>query len=109
MPATLHFTTGAWSGRVIAIREPETRIGRDPELDIVVPPEDQRFVSRAHAIIAKTGGQYIARDLGSSNGTLVNGSLITQRVLADGDEIQFGRHGPIARFRSEATRTGTVL
>jgi S1-C subfamily serine protease len=101
MPATLHFTTGVWSGKEIALREPEARIGRDPSLDVVVPPQDQRFVSRVHAAIAREGADYVVRDLESSNGTYVNGTRITRAVLRDGDTIQFGRQGPVARFNCE--------
>src|SRR5688572_23105323 len=102
MPATLRFTTGAWSGRDVSLPEPEARIGRDPSVAVVIPPEDQRFVSRVHAAIIKEAGRYVAQDLESSNGTWVNGKRIQRVALADGDEIQFGRHGPVARFRCHA-------
>jgi S1-C subfamily serine protease len=100
MSAILRFTTGAWSGREIPLGGREIKIGRDPSLDVVIPPEDQRFVSRVHAVIAREGDNYIARDLDSTNGTFVNGTQIKSVVLSDGDEIQFGRQGPTARFGS---------
>jgi S1-C subfamily serine protease len=101
MPATLHFTTGSWSGKVIALPEPQATIGRDPALEVVIPLEDQRFVSRVHATIGKEGDRYVIRDRDSSNGTFVNRLRVQHAVLADRDEIQFGRQGPVARFRCD--------
>jgi pSer/pThr/pTyr-binding forkhead associated (FHA) protein len=106
MPAMLSFTTGAWRGLDVAIPDAGARIGRDAGLDIVIPPEDQRFVSRVHAVIRVEDGRYVIEDRGSTNGTLVNGREVTRAVLRDGDEIQFGRKGPVARFRARSTPAG---
>lgn len=100
MPAYLIFTTGSLAGTEIPLTESRCTVGRDPSVDIVVPAEDQRFVSRRHAVIVRDGSQIVVEDLGSSNGTLVNGHRVHRAALADGDEIQFGRMGPIARFVS---------
>ena len=48
-------------------------------------------VSRRHAEITLTNGGVRVRDLGSSNGTFVNGTRVTQSVAADGDVITFGK------------------
>lgn len=48
-------------------------------------------VSRRHAEVRFTGGQYVLADLRSSNGTFVNGSRIEQHVLTSGDQVQIGR------------------
>jgi hypothetical protein len=109
VPAKLRFTTGAWSGRDVALSEPEATVGRDPDLQVVIPPADQRFVSRVHATIRKDADRYVLQDRGSSNGTFVNGARITRTVLSDGDEIQFGRQGPLARFICDAAPAGTVV
>jgi S1-C subfamily serine protease len=103
MSATLRFTTGAWSGKEIRLRDGEVRIGREPNLDVVIPAEDQRFVSRVHAVIAREGDSYVVRDLESTNGTFVNGARVQSAVLSEGDEIQFGRQGPTARFATALT------
>ncbi len=61
-------------------------IGREESCDIVLP---SRQVSRNHARIRRSGGQHILEDLGSKNGTYVNGrELIEPYILQDGDEIQ---------------------
>jgi two-component system NtrC family sensor kinase len=48
-------------------------------------------VSRNHAEIIRRGDTYQVRDLGSSNGTFVNGRAINERDLITGDQIQIGR------------------
>ena len=47
-------------------------------------------VSRAHAELRLDGSEVRLTDLGSTNGTLVNGRRITSAVLADGDSIEVG-------------------
>lgn len=69
------------------LHEREVVAGRDPECDIVVPDEQ---VSRRHCLIQRTGKDYVVKDLGSSNGTLLNGRKITRATLSDGDEIRVG-------------------
>lgn len=63
-------------------------VGRSPSSDIVV---DEPFVSAAHARFTLQGPALVLEDLGSTNGTMVNGHLIDQPVtLRDGDEVQAG-------------------
>ena len=70
-------------------------IGRHPDNTVVVP-EPQ--ASRHHAEIAMQGGRWVIQDLGSANGTLVNGEKIGgPHVLKDGDQVEIGR----TRFQLE--------
>lgn len=63
-------------------------VGRVAEVDLRV---DDDSVSRRHAEIEAKGGEVVLRDLGSANGTTVNGSPIAEdTTLAPGDIIQFG-------------------
>ncbi len=62
-------------------------IGRSPENDIVV---DDRRVSRRHADMEHVEGRWIIRDLGSTNGSAVNGRLVRQAALRDGDRVSIG-------------------
>jgi hypothetical protein len=61
-------------------------IGREENCDIVL---SSRQVSRNHACIRRSDGRHILEDLGSKNGTFVNGHKLTEPyTLQDGDEIQ---------------------
>jgi pSer/pThr/pTyr-binding forkhead associated (FHA) protein len=71
-------------------------IGRRPESNIVLADPN---VSRNHAEIRPQGDGFVLVDLGSTNGTKVNGVRIDQHVLADGDELTFGN----TRMRFEAS------
>lgn len=71
-------------------------IGRVPES--VITLEDPN-VSRNHAEIRPQGGAFVLADLGSTNGTKINGVKVSERVLQDGDEMTFGA----TTFRFEAS------
>ncbi len=76
---------GAPSDRFDLDRD-EMRIGRHPDCDIVV---DAGAVSRYHAKLIHAGKDWSVEDLGSRNGTFVNGQLLTRpHVLAEGDRIR---------------------
>ena len=63
-------------------------IGRHADSDFVI---DDRTVSRRHAAIHNEGPEWILEDLGSTNGTRVNGERIaTRATIKPGDEIGFG-------------------
>lgn len=64
-----------------------TMIGRQSTNDIVVLTEK---ASRQHARITPSGRQFVLEDLGSSNGTFVNGIKIQRHTLEHGDEIRIG-------------------
>ena len=63
------------------------RIGRGPDCELVL--RDSR-VSRRHARLAARDGVLVLTDLGSTNGTRVNGHRITEVVLGEGDRIAIG-------------------
>ncbi len=56
---------------------------------------DRSSVSKLHCVIVKTDGLLFIRDLGSTNGTKVNGQRVTRGALLPGDELAFAN----ARFR----------
>ncbi len=62
-------------------------IGRLPECDVVI---DDRGASRHHAQVRISGGEATLTDLGSTNGTLLNGRQVQTRQLEDGDKITIG-------------------
>jgi hypothetical protein len=64
-----------------------TVLGRLPECDIMLNDSN---VSRRHAEIRPSGDGFVLVDLGSTNGSKVNGVRVSERLLADGDELAFG-------------------
>jgi hypothetical protein len=75
------------------------RIGRAPECELVLRDSS---VSRRHARVFARDGVLILTDLGSTNGTLVNGNRITEVALGAGDRIQIGESSLVV----EAAPTG---
>jgi pSer/pThr/pTyr-binding forkhead associated (FHA) protein len=67
---------------------PRMIVGRDQEADIRV---DEPLVSRAHARIEQRGDVYFVVDLGSTNLTRVNGDVVGECQLRNGDEVRFAR------------------
>lgn len=63
--------------------------------------EDALRVSSHHAEVMRRGDQYLLRDLGSTNGTLINGRRVVVGELAHDDLIEFGAGGPLLRFGVE--------
>jgi protein-tyrosine phosphatase len=64
-------------------------IGRHPENHLEIP---ESYVSRFHAVVEGEKEGFIIRDLGSKNGTLVNGKRISSHLLSDGDIVQIGEY-----------------
>ena len=86
--ASLLVVRGANVGTHYLIRQAKQRIGRDVHCEIHL---DDTETSRTHAEIQFVDGNYMLRDLDSSNGTFVNGSRIVEHQLFVGDRIQIGR------------------
>ncbi|MEX0657565.1 MAG: ATP-binding cassette domain-containing protein [Egibacteraceae bacterium] len=62
----------------------ELRIGRHPDNDVVL---DSTVVSARHAVVRRFGDSYELADLGSANGTFLNGAEVRRAELKDGDQI----------------------
>ena len=84
------------SGDRFMLTESVITIGRHPESNMVLADPN---VSRNHAEIRPQGDRYQVVDLGSTNGTRVNGVRVDKQTLQDGDEITFGN----TRMRFEAS------
>jgi pSer/pThr/pTyr-binding forkhead associated (FHA) protein len=75
--------------RVYDLSDPVIRVGRAPGLEIVI---DNVSVSRRQTEIRRDGAGWVVRDLGSANGTFLNGVRLTADMpLQAGDEITFGK------------------
>lgn len=90
----LRGVSGAYFGKIIPIRG-KLVIGRGSECDLIL---DEPEMSRRHAVIENFGDGIYLRDLGSANGTFVNGVQVRDAVLHPDDQIAFDRN----RFLLEA-------
>lgn len=93
-------TNGPQEGETITLWQDEITVGRATtnhqwEIGLLDPS-----VSRPHARLVRVEMRWMVQDLGSSNGTMVNNTTVTEkgRVLSDGDVIAFG--GTIVLFRA---------
>lgn len=84
VPETLTLVMGNTRKRVTAR---VTTLGRSRDCDLIVPDPN---VSRVHAEVRHIGMDYYLVDMDSTNGTEVNGQVITRHALADGDIIVMG-------------------
>ena len=100
MTAQFKFLSGARAGQVETFRKAYIGLGRHPLSDVRFDAERDLDVSSRHAAIVRHGATFRVRDLGSKNGTFVNGARVTDDVvLQDGDIIGFGPKGPAVEFR----------
>lgn len=84
----LRFISGKYQGGEYPLEEGrQIVIGRSSDLDMVLVEE---MVSRRHAQISMNGGVISIEDLGSTNGTFVNGEKIQRATLREGDRVLVG-------------------
>jgi len=79
---------GPNAGSTFALDTASTSIGRHPDSDLFL---DDVTVSRRHAVIRRADDGYEISDVGSLNGTYVDGERIDTVPLEDMDEVQIGR------------------
>jgi serine/threonine protein kinase len=87
-PATAPVVLAGAVGELFPLSEEITVIGRSAECDLVLRAPD---VSRRHCRIVRTPGQVTVEDLGSLQGTWVNGSRVARAQLRDGDRLEIAR------------------
>lgn len=89
MQVNLRVLAGPYKGRVFPFDEHDTfLIGRNNEANLCLP--DDRFFSRNHCLLEIDPPRCFLRDLGSTNGTFVNGKRVSETFLKHGDHIQGG-------------------
>ena len=86
--AMIFIARGANKGSRFLVTSDGATIGRSSTSSIFL---DDVTVSRAHATISKSEGNFILRDAGSLNGTYINNVSVTEHTLVSGDEFQIGK------------------
>ena len=88
LPMFVVTSDGPLRGRILVVDDDELVLGRREGSDLLLPDP---HVSRAHAVIRKSGGAVWLEDLGSTGGTAVNGEAVTgSQALKHGDTVRFG-------------------
>jgi S1-C subfamily serine protease len=96
---TLRVLSGSRSGFVFAPAARSFTVGRNVDSDLRFSPHLDLSVSGRHAEFFERDGHWYVSDVGSSNGTWLNGECISgPALLTDGDTIAFGVDGPAVRF-----------
>ncbi len=99
--------TGPNPGMVFDLTKDVTVLGRDVTNDIVLGDSE---ISRQHARLSRTPGGYLLEDLGSTNGTFVNGErLVAPRVLNHGDVIALGENVTLSFESTMPEAAATVM
>jgi D-serine deaminase-like pyridoxal phosphate-dependent protein len=94
--ATLLIHEGGNAPRTVRIGGGTATIGRLPECEVVVHDPG---ASRRHAQLREQQGTWTLTDLGSTNGTQLNGQTVQQRAMVDGDRITIGT--TVLEFRED--------
>jgi len=85
-------------------------LGRHPQSDLHFDPDKDIDASTRHAAVVKSGDHWVLRDVGSRNGTFVNGHRITADYdLKPGDRMRFGPNGPEVEFQVVADGAEQVV
>lgn len=110
----LHYTVSG-APRIVTLDAPKFTVGRGDESSLCL---QDIVVSRNHAEIVRLGNDFLLRDHGSTNGSYVNDTRVSERILNDGDLVRFGKGGPELTFHwyeealpqtlSREARTGTT-
>ena len=110
MRVQVKFLSGARVGQVEAFRKAYVGLGRHPLSDVRFDAERDLDVSSRHAAIIRKANGFILQDLGSRNGTFLNGTRVTTDTpLQDGDVIGFGANGPALEFHAIPAEAGDEL
>jgi DNA-binding CsgD family transcriptional regulator len=100
----LRVIAGRACGEVFVLTRPETTIGRDEGADIRL---QDRGVSRMHAkFVRARDGLVSVLDLGSTNGTFINGTRVELSAMREGDRLQLGPEAVLQLGYEEEERRG---
>src|ERR1041384_987853 len=107
MQVNLRVLAGPYKGRVFCFTQPDTfLIGRSNDAHLCLT--NNRFFSRNHCLLEISPPRCFLRDLGSTNGTFVNGKKVSEAFLENGSQIQGGETLLLVEVSANETREGTA-
>lgn len=99
--------SGPTVGKVFPLEKAELFVGRDLSNDVVINDPE---ISRRHARLFQQGNSFVLEDLGSTNGTFVNGQRIMgPNILRPGDAVTFGERMSMVFESSEYDQDATMV
>jgi pSer/pThr/pTyr-binding forkhead associated (FHA) protein len=98
--ATITIIFAGQEEKTVQLDKPKLVVGREPSCDI---PIDNLGISRQHCAFVQRGEAFVVQDLGSSNGTFINGQRITEHYLNNDDEVIIGKY--TLKFKNTAQAT----
>jgi pSer/pThr/pTyr-binding forkhead associated (FHA) protein len=99
--------SGPATGKIFLLEKAELFVGRDLNNDIVINDPE---VSRRHARLFLQGSAYVVEDLGSTNGTFINGNRLAGAYpLRQGEVVTFGEHINMVYELEVADNEATIL
>src|SRR5689334_10605941 len=101
MQVNLKVTSGPYKGRIFSFTQHDTfLIGRNPDAHLCLP--NDRYFSRNHCLLEMNPPHSHLRDLGSTNGTFLNGRRVENAYLNNGDRIQCGETTLLVEVTTES-------
>jgi serine/threonine-protein kinase len=101
MQVNLKVTSGPYKGRIFSFTQHDTfLIGRSPDAHLCLP--NDRYFSRNHCLLEMNPPHSYLRDLGSTNGTFLNGHRVQDAFLNNGDRIQCGETVLVVEVTADA-------
>ena len=97
---TVEVVAGPDKGKKVTTQDALLRVGSDPASDLVL---SDQTVSRRHLELERTSQGIVLRDLGSRNGTILDGHQVMQVVLQPGDKVQLGKTKLAIKQEARAT------
>src|SRR5688572_19659497 len=87
---------GGQEQQTFQLDKPKMVVGREPTCEIHI---DNLGISRTHCAFVNKNDAFVVQDLGSSNGTYVNGRKVNEHFLNDADEVIIGKY--TLKFKNE--------
>ncbi|HEX4382525.1 MAG TPA: transglycosylase SLT domain-containing protein [Myxococcales bacterium] len=94
--------SGSLKGQTSASGKTTVRIGRATDCDVRFDAAKDPKVSSHHAEFLYEDGQWFVVDIGSTNGTIIEGQKVSKQRLRQGEEVQIGAGGPLVRVEFDA-------